>query len=316
MSVTELLIQFSESMFIIPVIFVILFLILSIRETKKMTNLANELTDKIQELVCRIKLKQSIEAIDQKKEHFLNIPTISFHYSNDDEIENFYNDYFKEPTIEQIISEKTSEVGGKVKGGVSKVLEAAIEEKDFDKWISTIKLPNISIAEKFRRYQRETIKNNQVTIGLDLVDIDSSDLNDFNKLVSELDNKFDFHVNDSQIEKQQKLLKEKAVEKTLVQLENATGWVLIEGKFRISNMPNNFYKCVYNHPVNEYLAKDEKDITISIILQKDSLKPHIAGNYAQSIGKSIPLKLYGKVWQPINREGDIWDLQITPLAVY
>jgi hypothetical protein len=109
------------------------------------------------------------EAIDRKKEQFMNIPNVSFHYANKQEIAGIYNDYFKEPTIEQIVSEITGEATGEVKAQIPKVLETKLGGKDLNKWISTIKLPNVSVAEMFRRYQREAIRNDQVTLGLELV---------------------------------------------------------------------------------------------------------------------------------------------------
>ncbi len=272
----------------------------------------SEILEKIKES----KNTQLAEAVDQKKESFLNIPNISFHFADKEEIRNFYNDYFKEPTIEQVVAEMTSELRGDVKGTLPKVLEAKIGGKDLSKWISTIKLPETSDAAMFRRYQRETIKNNQVTLGLELVEVDLSDLNAFTKLVSELDTKFGLKIDESKISSQNTDLKSKATEKTLVRLENAAGPVLIEGKFKILNQSDDYYKCVYEHPVNEYLVGVGKTITISLILKKSSLESNISGNYAQSLGQAIPLKVYGKVWQPIDRKADVWELQITPLAVY
>lgn len=256
------------------------------------------------------------EAVDKKKDGFLNIPTISLHYANEEEINNIYNDYFKEPIIEQIVSEKARELGGGVKGEVSKILGASIDGKDISKSIQTMKIHDISIAEKFRRYQRETIKNNQVTMGLDLVDIDLTDLNNFNKLVDEFESKFDMKLDDMQVESTRAMLKEKAADKIIARLENATGWILLEGKFKITSLPNGFYECICEHPVNEYFTEEGNKVTFSMLLGKNYLRPNVAGNYEQSIGKFIPLKVYGKVWRPLDRQADIWELQITPLVVY
>ena len=267
-------------------------------------------------MISKKQKPQLQEKINQKKEGFLNISTIAFHYANEDDIKAYYNDYFKEPIIEQIISERGRNVGGKIKGGASNIFEAAIEGKDLNNWISTIKIPDISIAEMFRRYQRETIKNNQVTLGLDLVEIDQTDLNEFEKHIADSKSKFNLEIDESQVERQRASLKTKAIEKTMVRLENATGWVLVEGKFKIINQSDEFYKCIYEHPVNEYFSERENNITINISLKKDSLKSNIAGNYEQSVGKYIPIKVYGKVWQPVDRGLDAWELHITPLAVY
>ncbi|MCP5101932.1 MAG: hypothetical protein GY950_01070 [bacterium] len=257
-----------------------------------------------------------VKDVDQKKVDFLKLPNISFHYANKEEIKSFYNDYFKEPTFEQIVTEIADEIEGGVKGNIPKMLEAKMGGKNIQKWISTLKFPDISVSEMFRRYQRETIKNNQVTLGLELVDIDLSDLNAFNELVEKLEVNFDYEFESSKLENNRSALRKKAAESTLKRLENASGSILIEGKFEIADFPNEFYKCIYFHPVNEYYAEEEKKVVLSFMVRKDSLEANIAGNYAQSLGKLIPMKVYGKVWQPIDLQQNIWELQITPLAVY
>jgi hypothetical protein len=256
------------------------------------------------------------KAVDEKKQEFLNIPSVSFHYSDKDRIKSLYNQYFKEGTVEQVISEMASGRKGELKGKLPQVLEATIGGEKSSKLISTLKLPDMSIEEMFLRYQQETIKNDQVTLGLEMVDIDLTDLNDFDKLLSDFKSKFQMELDQALITKQRTLLKKKAAERTLVRLEKASGSVLIEGKFRITAMNDEFYKCTYEHPVDEYLGEEAKRATMSVTLRKKSLEESIAGNYAQSIGMSIPFKVYGTVWQPLDRKADVWELQVTPLAVY
>jgi hypothetical protein len=266
--------------------------------------------------ITRTQQTQLTGAIEQKKEKWLNVPNISFHFADKEKIINFYNDYFKEPTVEQVVNELVGEVSGEIKGKIPQVIESKVGGKDISKWISTIKLPDISTAEMFRRWQRETIKNGQIILGLELVDIDLSDLEAFDTLLSQLKSKFDFQLEEPQVNQHRAALKRKAAENTIRRLETATGMILVEGKFKITDLSSDFYKCIYDHPVNEYVADEGKSTTISIILKKDALEPSIAGNYVQSIGKSIPLTVYGKIWQPVDRKENVWELQITPIAVY
>lgn len=256
------------------------------------------------------------DTIEEKKTSFLNIPNISFHYADKKQIENFYNDYFREPTVESLVSEIASEVAGDVKGKVPQFIEAKVGGKDLSKWISTIKLPETSLNGMFLRYQRETIKKNQVTLGLDVVDVELSELLEFQKLINDLEERFGAKLNEITLNEREAVIKEKAAEKTLVKLENASGPILIEGQFKISEAENEYYKCSYRHPVSEYILESQKIVTISFLLLKTNIEPHVAGNYTQSVGQSIPLRVYGNVWQPIRREADIWDLKLTPLAVY
>lgn len=262
-------------------------------------------------------IREETPITDKRIESLANIPNVSFHFANRDEVESLYNDYFKEPTIEQVVSEIAGEVSGEASSRIPKFVEAKFGGKDFSKWVSTIKIPDVSTEEKFRRYQRQTIINGQVNLGLELVDIDLTELNKFENLLLEMKSAFGVNIeNVEAINKQREILRQKAAEKTIIRLENATGQVLIDGKFIVSELNNEFYKCTYEHPVSQYLIGQKNKITIGVILRKDAIESNIAGNYAQAIGKSIPLKAYGKVWQPVDRSNGIWELQITPLAVY
>ncbi len=64
------------------------------------------------------KSKNAIEQIiESKKKNFLN-PGISFHYADHKQIKIFYDITFKEATIESVISERTGEISGQVKGSI------------------------------------------------------------------------------------------------------------------------------------------------------------------------------------------------------
>lgn len=299
---------------------IILFIVIYLRPPIKLIYPELEL---LRKSITRTNPTQLIEPIEPRKEKWLNVSNISFHFADKEKIKQFYNDYFKEPTIEQVVNELVGEVSGEIKGKIPQVIESKMGGKDISKWISTIKLPDISTAEMFRRWQRETIKNGQVILGLEVVDIDLSDLEAFDGLLSQLNSKFGLQLEEvSQISQQRTSLKRKAAENTIRRLESAVGMILVEGKFRINDsssikdLPSECYKCVYDHPVNEYVADEGESITISIILRRDSLEPNIAANYAQSTGKTIPLTVFGKVFWNVDRKENVWELQITPIAVY
>ncbi|MBW8002421.1 MAG: hypothetical protein FVQ80_10435 [Planctomycetes bacterium] len=263
-----------------------------------------------------IKTPSSEDGIEKIRERLLNIPNISFHYADKDNITNYYNDYFREPTVENFVKEATSEISGDLKGNIPKFLEAKAGGKNLTKWISTIKLPDTSLNGMFLRYQREIINNNQVILGLEIADVELSDMTEFEKLVDILEKDFDFKIDTKALDKGRTKLKGKTAEQTISKLEDASGWVLVEGNFQISVAKEGFYKCTYSHPINSYLPDSNKDITISFLIPKNGIEPHVAGNYLESIDREIPLTVYGKVWQPLNKKQDIWELQITPLAVY
>jgi hypothetical protein len=273
--------------------------------------LERELYDRERSVRRRVKTEKLLQSnttakriediINEKKQRFLDTPSISFHFADKEQIQNFYNDYFKEPTLESLVSEISGETNGQIKASIPQVVESKIGSKDISKWISTIKLPDTSLAGMFLRYQRETIKSEQVTLGIEEVDIELTELQEFEQSIQDLDQRFAVKLDTTLLDSIKAKLKEKAAEKTLVKLEQATGWVLIEGRFKIAR-DGDFYQCTYTHPVNEYLPMQSSHVTISVLVEADRLEPRIAGNYAQSVGKLIPLKIYGKVWQPIDRK--------------
>lgn len=254
--------------------------------------------------------------LDEKKARLLNLPSISLHYADEERIKNFYNDYFREPTTESLVREAISESSGESSAKLPEILESKIGTKSLSKWIQTVKLPETSVNGMFRRYQRETIKNDQVSLNLDVVNIELSTLNEFDELVERIYSEYKLKINSEKLATKRLELKSKSAETVVKLLENASGTTIIEGKFLIIDYSEKYYRCRFIHPVNEYLAANKELISISFLLPKSNIADFVAGNYAQSIGKAIPLKVYGEVWQPINRSTGEYDLQITPLAVY
>jgi hypothetical protein len=251
----------------------------------------------------------------EKKERLLGIPNVSFHFVDREQVQSFYNDYFKEPTIDSLVSEITGEISSQVKGSIPKIVEAKVGGKDINKWISKMKLPDISLNGMFVRYQRETIKSDQVTLGLEEIDIELSELQAFDDSIQELEERFQFVIGEELLRTKRLSLKEKAAERTLQKLELASGWVLIEGKFRIEKQEG-FYKLIYSHPVNDFIANPATKVTISTSIPIENIEDQFTGNYAQSIGGMIPIRIYGQIWQPIDRSVNIWNLQLTPLSIY
>lgn len=252
---------------------------------------------------------------EKKKEKFLNIANISFHYADKDRIKAFYEDYFKEPTIKNFIKETVSESEASLKGNIPSIIESKMGGKDLSKWISNIRLPHITENGMFKRYQNETIIKDQVILGLEEDDIELSVLREFESKVNEVEKQYGFIFDQVSLDTHKTKLKEKAAEQTLSNLEKANGWVLVEGNFQIKNENEEFYKVTMVHPVSKYLTSG-KEITISSLVSKNKIEPSVSGNYSNSLNKNIPLKIYGQVWQPINRIQNTLDLMITPLAIY
>ena len=273
--------------------------------------------DDLRERIADIEIPPRVqEALARKRERMLKLPNLSFHYADKDRITNFYNDYFKEPYIENVVSKMATEISGDVAGKLPKILEAKAGVKDLTEWISTMKLPETSLNGMLLRYQRETIRNDQVRLDVELLDVEFSELQTFEKLVEELNKNIEMKIADETLESHSVTLKQKMAETTLSKLEGVSGWVIVEGAFVIAEVGDEFYSLSCRHPISEFLEEAGKDVLLTVLVPKTSVEPHVAGSYAQSIGKAIPLHVYGEIWQPLDREDDGWKVQITPLAVY
>lgn len=254
-------------------------------------------------------------ALKDKKEQILNLPNVSFHYVDEARVRNFYTDYFREPTVESMVRELVSEVSGDLKASLPKVLESRFGGTNLNKWISTVKLPETSLNGMFQKYLKETIRNNQVTLDLELLDVELSDVDKFQELAEELEKELEFSLDKESVEVHINHLKERAAERTLKKLESACGWAVVRGSFIISQ-EQEFYQYSYNHPVNQYLAAQDQQVTIEATVPVDSIRPHVLGNYQQSVGTAIPITIYGEVWQPVSRASNMLSLKLTPLAIY
>jgi hypothetical protein len=217
--------------------------------------------------------------------------------------------------MESLVTEIAGEVSAEAKVGIAQVLESKLGGKNLSKWISTVKLPDTSLPGMFARYQREAIKRGEVALGLEELDIELNQVRQFDSAVRNLEKTFGLVLEEATVETHRATLKQKAAEKMLTKLEAASGWVLLEGKFNIQ-LVDAVYRCTYHHPLNEFVPEDTGPITISFAMAADQLEMRYANNYSQSVGRSIPLRVFGKVWQPISRMDGAWDLEITPLAVY
>lgn len=254
-------------------------------------------------------------SLDDKKKKLINIPNIYFHYADKDRIRAFYSDYFKEPHISELISKTMAATSVDAKASLASVFEASLGTKDLSQWLSRIKLPQITENGMFKRYQRETILNDQVQLGLEEDDIELNELREFERSIRDLEEKYDYPIDTKTLEDHKTMLRERAAERTLSHLEKANGTVLVEGSFRVEIHGEDYYRVSMRHPVSDYLSS-AKNVAISSLMPISKIEPSVAGNYAGSIGLSIPLRIYGEVWQPINRAEDVWELMITPLAVY
>jgi hypothetical protein len=133
--------------------------------------------------------------------------------------------------------------------------------------MSNIKLPDVTLNRKFLRYQKETIRNEQVILGIEEVEIELTELDRFETSIDNFEKRYSIAIGEDKLNTTRAMLREKAAEKTLDRLEKATGWVLVDGKFKIEDN-DSFYRCIYEHPVNEYLTAQTGHVTLTVLIKK------------------------------------------------
>lgn len=254
-------------------------------------------------------------AIDEKKSRLLNMSSISFHYIDKERITSFFNDHFQESTVESTTQEHVNEISGDLTGKLP-ALEANVGGKTLTKSVSNLTMPNKSLHAMFLLYQREIIRNDQVVLDVEMVDVELSELEAFELAIADLAKSYGFVVDADKVEAHRKTLKEKAAEQTLVRLESVSGFVIIEGAFEIRQVETDFYGCVYKHPVTGYMLASDGSVTITVRLEKKRIEEYVAVTFAHSGGSAIPLHIYGKVWKPIDRSANEYNLEVIPLAIY
>lgn len=252
--------------------------------------------------------------LEERKKVFQNTSIFSFYFIDRATIENAYNDIFYELVVDRVTSEAADVESGDIKANL-RALGAAFGGKKSRTLTKDYKIGPLTLQHMFRRLQTETLGKGQVLLGLEGVDIDLTETHAFEEEISKLQKRFGLMVSSVLVEETKKKLTARAAENALQRLENASGWVLIDGKFEIEDA-GEYYKCVYIHPVNRYLKDLASPVTITVTIKK-SQQTNIADTFTQFIGEdTIPLKVYGKITMPIDRRRETWDLRINPLAIY
>ena len=255
------------------------------------------------------------EKLCKKREKYINLPFVSFHYANKERIKSMYDEYFPEPRITNITNETVNSKSKKVKGKVRDIIGVEFGGNNIDKSTRNIKLPETNISGMIRKCQSEAIEKKQIDLTLEMIEAELFIIDEFDDKIKELKEKYNFDIENTLIVNHRNKLQEIACKKTIEKLERAKELVLIEGNFSIEKEGNNYYKLVLAHPVNSYIEKENR-ISISCLIQTEEIESGFSGNYANSIGSEIPLKVYGEVWKPINAGKKDYELTITPLAVY
>lgn len=259
-------------------------------------------------------IERLLDDLDDRSKYFFENPASTLYYANHLEIDNIYRTYFEEDIVTSITSEIYEESGGEISAFFSKVVGVKQAGKDTTKTTKKYKPKEETTLGKFIRFQQETILRQQIDIGLDLVDIDYQEINELDDALTWLWEVYElaFHESYDEIAEKRNSLFEKASEATMIRLEMAKDLILLDEKFLISEDEKN-YICSYTHPIDENFV--DKNIRIVFMIPKNE-NHNIKFDFHKVMEKVIPLRVFGKVLIPLDRQTDNWEMVITPIAVY
>jgi hypothetical protein len=156
---------------------------------------------------------ESFEAtITGRKEFFLSLQSIDFHYCDKQQIVNNYNDTFRQLVLVELLAEITTISSSQLSAKISQILGVNVDKEAILKWVASNKIPNITPKEMLRKYQVKIIEEERVGIGLEVLDkalMDFTDLEDFDSEVEHLRKDYNLTLQQDEIEKNKELLRKK-----------------------------------------------------------------------------------------------------------
>lgn len=257
-----------------------------------------------------------LKELDDRSKSFLQISIPALYYGNHEEIDNIYSTYFGQDIVVSITSETSEETGGEISALFSQVFGIKQAGKDSTKVIKSYKPKEETTLNKFLKYQRAVILTKQINLGLEFVRVDFTEYNEYHNQLDWFINTYQINLNASseELDRKSNELYDRGVEETLVQLERAKDLILMEEKFTISDHDES-YDCSYLHPVSEYLSYKGVQLTIRFAIPKKDV--HASNfDFSQVVGKVVPLRIFGKVILPVDRNSNNWEMLVKPIAVY
>ena len=292
-------------------------------ETVKFTSLLKdtEINKSLSELLVRTARLQPKSRLEKRKKEFLNIPGVSFIYVDKDTIENSFNDAFHEVIIEQVVEKITAEQSGAAKSGsvTGTLVKADLAGKTASELVRTARLSETSLAEKFLRYQRKIVTEGTVQLGFDEIDLRLVTADELEKDLTKLSQDYGISFPPDFVESKKTEVKSHLGESALADLEKVEGFVLLSGSYTVEPFPPGRYRLVYDHPINDYLPKTNgRKVRITCTVDGSHLEPqYVAVMQQMAAGKkAIPVRIFGRVLQPVSRKTQNWELSVVPFAIY
>ncbi len=250
------------------------------------------------------KIPRNFSQSEQKIRDLLRTP-ITLYYANKVEVENHYQHYFGPvPIRKEIENQREIEGGIQASGGVA---GANVSGKNVttDKGEVITQYPYM-----VRLALLAAIDNGDIRFNLEEATIDLSGVDEYNELISRLEQDH-YTVLDAELkEKARKQIKRKAAEKFLNVIQNVNTDALIECDFSME-AKEDLWICTFSHPINEYLDNDRR---LEVIMRFK--KEDVIDDLFFQDRSSRRMVAYGHVRGSINPQDRKSEFELRPIAIF
>jgi len=220
------------------------------------------------------------DSLTKKRNRLLNIKGINFHFLDFTAIRHHYEkEQFESKGFKLdydiIVKKLRTEISNQNSSGLSiqlpKLIEGFFKDENNAKYISEFEFKLMNHEDMFIEYQSKRINNNSIVLNLEMKEVESKELKEFDSTVSTLTNKYGFGIVSEEIQRRRRKIENAIVDEIVNDLtEREDQHIIVFANFTIESLNENYFKLSYNHPLNpntqlvvriqkEKLSKDWKD---------------------------------------------------------
>lgn len=241
--------------------------------------------------------------------NLLDITPKTFYYLDEPLINDLYYQTHLDPELKQIETEESNSAEKGLSAKL-KLLEPQYGKTSSSK-IKKIFEPHTSVSMKYNRLEDVLRNNRDLQEGVESFFRFDQPIVEFQKMCNTLKRDFNFVIpNDLQDKLIFQYFNPQAVE-ALRQLSEKSGYALLKGDFKVSNLDEKFCCLTISHPLNDFLEKKEPPVSILINCEVSSLTS--SGKMALKLGETIKITSLGKV---IRWREEIRSLVFCPISIY
>jgi hypothetical protein len=228
----------------------------------------------------RFKHDEEKDIVEKKRIDLLKKTIPSFEYINEISVNQCYDAHFLEPKIKEWVVRIIKENQTEISTQLPDIISGSISNETLQELVYSVRIKDQSTEAKFNQYLKHILGKQSVLMNLEYLDINSTELAQFEEAISSINSKFKINLNTSDIQSFKKTLEQRAADEILDRLKRADGEVIIKGDFLVKGLPNDEYELIYRHPISNTTRKTVgQDVLLVIPLDRNKLDKETQRSY-------------------------------------